>query len=548
MAEIGGYLNIIKDAGNGEDVRDAIINCMNEINKDSAFKVTNKTITEKLSDINKTYSAPAGQVWKQVTLNIQDDESGETINKGNQTSYDFEVNNYTAPGTYDAKTEHGENAVWGNIIVNVDHSGEWDGIVDNVTISTEDLDQTGTYSASTQGLTAFKSLTFSNVDPIKDGGGYYGGDGQGYFNITFDAAGGQWSDGSKQKKMSIKAGSMVDIDPKPTKAGFDFMGWLSNYGGNGLAKRSETVRANWGNSSILVGEIEDSWEVIANKGGAGYENGRYKSLRVDVEIPYSADLAVFPDIKSVYPDMPTEGTYRYYAEWLFMKVADAEGGAKSSWMTMLPAYMYNAPVPQHIWYNYDGDYSRIDPKYNKSDYGMSKSMIWLNTVFMDYVMPEVLKAHIVPIIKHYHATTEAGTDTYKTSSKRIWIPSVKELYIEGFDDDPLYSSAHPSEIDDIKDKLFNRSVDQAYLNANLQLTDGTQRRNLFELMTSNWIDGERNTTRDMGIGANTSDVVYCVTPHTYTIEEQNIDSSWIDGLVVSRGRMIRPHILGFNLA
>ena len=44
MAEISGHLKIIKDASNGEDVRDAIINCMNEINKDSAFKVTNKTI------------------------------------------------------------------------------------------------------------------------------------------------------------------------------------------------------------------------------------------------------------------------------------------------------------------------------------------------------------------------------------------------------------------------------------------------------------------------------------------------------------------------
>lgn len=547
MAEIGGYLNIIKDAGNGEDVRDAIINCMNEINKDSAFKVTNKTITEKLSDINKTYSAPAGQVWKQVTLNIQDDESGETINKGNQTSYDFEVNNYTAPGTYDAKTEHGENAIWGNIIVNVDHSGEWDGIVDNVIISTEDLDQTGTYSASTQGLTAFKSVTFSNVDPIKDGGGYYGGDGQGYFNITFDAAGGQWSDGSKQKNMSIKAGSMVDIDPKPTKAGFDFMGWLSNYGSNGLAKRSETVRANWGNSSILVGEIEDSWEVIANKGGAGYENGRYKSLRIDVEIPYSADIAIFPDITSVYPEMPTEGTYRYYAEWLFMKVADAEGGSKSSWMTMLPAYMYNAPVPQHIWYNYDAEYSRVDPKYNRSDYGMSKSMIWLNTVFMDYVMPDVLRQHIVPIIKHYHATTEAGTDTYKTSNKRIWIPSVKELYIEGFDDNLLYTSDNIN-MEEAKDKLFTRSVDQAYLNANLQLTDGTQRRNLFELMGGDWPAGDTNSTRDMGIGANTTDLVYGVTPHTFNIEGKSVTSSWIEGLAVSNCKMINPYIIGFSLA
>lgn len=547
MAEIGGYLNIIKDAGNGEDVRDAIINCMNEINKDSAFKVTNKTITEKLSNVNKTYSAPAGQVWKQVTLDIQDDESGETINKGNQTSYDFEVNNYTAPGTYDAKTEHGENAIWGNIIVNVDHSGEWDGIVDNVLISTEDLDQTGTYSASTQGLTAFKSITFSNVDPIKDGGGYYGGDGQGYFNITFDAAGGKWSDGDTKKQMSIKAGSMVDIDPKPTKAGFDFMGWLSNNGSNGLAKRSETVRANWGNSSILVDEIGDSWEVIANKGGVGYENGRYKSLRVDVEIPYSADIAIFPDITSVYPEMPTEGTYRYYAEWLFMKVADAEGGSKSSWMTMLPAYMYNAPVPQHIWYNYDAEYSRVDPKYNRSDYGMSKSMIWLNTVFMDYVMPDVLKQHIVPIIKHYHATTEAGTDTYKTSNKRIWIPSVKELYIEGFDDNLLYTSDNIN-MEEAKDKLFTRSVDQAYLNANLQLTDGTQRRNLFELMRGDWPAGDANSTRDMGIGANTTDLVYGVTPHTFNIEGESVTSSWIEGLTVSNCKIIRPYIIGFSLA
>lgn len=534
MAFIEGYLNLIKNAQSGEDVRDTIINCMDEINKDAAFTVTNKTITQKLSNINKTYSAPAGQCWKQVTLNIEDD-SGEAINTGNQTSYDFEVNNYTESRTYDAKEEHGENAIWGKIIVNVDHSGEWDGIEDNVVISTGDLDANSTFSASTRGLTAFKSVTFSDVDPVKAGGGYIGSDGDAYFNIKFDPNGGTWPDGSRAiKEKSIRMNDTIDIGEKPTLSGYTFMNW-SSQNGYTTARASETVKARWDNPSVTPGEISDSWATIMINKGDPYPIGSYKTMDIDVTIPYSADRGIFPDIDNYVTITGT--SYRYQMTVCFVKVGYGEDNTSSSWLGMFPVTGDNAPVPQHIS-GYDDGYGRDHPDFNKADYGSSKNIMWLNTVFLDYAMSSFKKS-IKAVKKSYRFLNNLDVAMNHTYTSKIWVPSVRELWITGYDDQLGYPETVQEDLDREIQELYNNAVGLTYFDSFYPLHDGETRKALMEKLRS---ISSYGSLRDMCI-ANRFETIPI--PHPMSSPLQN--TTVIDGRMVSASFQVSPALIGFCL-
>lgn len=533
--DIESYKKIIKNAADGDDVRDAIINCMNAINQDSAFDIGNKTIECKLSELNKTYSAGKGKAWKQVTINVTDD-SGEAIDTGNVTKYDLEINNYTENKVWNAEEEHGPNAQWGDVIVNVDHSGEWDGILDNYIISTGDLDETGTFSASLIGKTAFKSITFSNVDPIKDGGGYYDSSGQGYFNIKFDPKGGTWSDGTtKPKEKSIKSGDTLSTNEKVTKAGFTHMGWLSNYG-NSTAKRSETVYADWGNPSVVPGEISDSWEDILKRKGSHlyYPLGSYKSLDIDVDIPYSADRGLFPDIDHILPgQVPETGTYRYRATYIFVNMAYGEDST-SSWVCMNPVYGSNAPIPNHI-----ANYDALCPiqSYDPVDYANNVKMEWLNSVFLDYAFAE-FKDYITPVTKHYRYRNDLGVTLNKVSKRKIWLPSVKEFWIEGYDDQPGYPEQDPTQS---TEELYTKAIGLEYFKNFLGCTSGTERKTWLEKLTTDY-SGAAGSFRDRCYGLY-ADMVTLPIPQTI----EGVDTTVISGRATSQSLGVNPWIIGFCL-
>lgn len=543
MADINGYLQIISQSSGGEEVRDAIVNAMNEINQDSAFKVTNKTITSRISELNKTYSARSGEVWKQVTINVTDD-SDNPISTGNMQEYDLEVNNNTANRTYNAKQEHGENAIWGNVIVNVDHSGEWDDIEDNVKITMSDLDNSGTFSASKISKTAMKSITFTDIDPVKEKGGTVGPGGQVTYPITFDAKDGAWEDGRKTKTINITEGNLIDINPKPKKTGQMCIGW----DGDSTASRKTTVFAKYDSPQVLVGEISDSWDVILANGGAEYPIGSYKTLIVGdldgdgeggntIQIPYEADLRQFPDIGQL-----PSGTYPYYAEFCMVKVAEGEGGTTSSWLSMMPKLLYNAPVPSHI-FDYD-DRSGTLWLYDKS-----KQMEWLNSVFINWCLPSEFKAHIKPVVKHFRWTTQAGTNINKPISQRIWLPSVKELWISGFDDEAPWGGDLEEEIELDTKELFTNAIGEEYFNSWLALQDGNARMELLDLIGGTWPDiNGFGGTRDLGRGSNQSDFVLAPVKHTFTIEEQQVETSIFTGKVVSRLRAVSPIMIGFCIS
>lgn len=121
-ADIKAYLDLIRNANSGETVRDAIINCMRDINAESAIRATNLLITK---DDNVTYTAPKGFAFKNVTVNI--DGEGEGDPSKTYTYKEFAVTNETENGTYPTP-EEGENVAYNKVTVDI----EWDDITSGI--------------------------------------------------------------------------------------------------------------------------------------------------------------------------------------------------------------------------------------------------------------------------------------------------------------------------------------------------------------------------------------------------------------------------------
>ena len=434
---------------------------------------------------------------------------------------------------------YGQGAQFGDIIVNVDHSGEWDDIEENVRITINDLDQTGTYSADKIGKTAFKSVTFTDVDPVKEKGGYVGPSGQVMYPITFNAKDGAWDDGSTVKKIDIPEGNLISCEPRPKKVGQTCTGW----DGDKTANRATTVYAKYGTPAIAVGEIRESWDEILEKGGAGWPIGSYKTIFIGdintgnpLQIPYEADLRQFPDIGQL-----PSGTYPYYAEFTMIKVAEGEGGTTSSWVSACPKTLYNAPIPGHI-YDYD------EAKGVLTDYENSKVMEWLNSVFINWCLDSKFKAHIQPVQKYFKWTSPAGTNINKPIQQRIWLPSVKEMFIAGYDDIVPWGGEDQNTLDEEIAELVTNAIGEEYCNAWLQLADGVTRMQLWDIIHGTWSDlNGGGTMRDMGVGSVQTDMVPMLLKRTFTVEGQEILTSIIDGKTVSRHKRIAPTSIGFCL-
>ena len=445
MADINPYLDIIKNASSGDSVRDAIINCMNEINKDTAFTVTDKVISGKISEINNgsPYTAPSGQVWKHVTLNIQDD-SGEDYPKSNTKVIDFEVNDNTENGEYTA----GENEEYGTIIVNVSHDGEWEGIVDNVAISTLDLDSTSTYHASTQGYTAVKSVTFTNVNAAAARGGRIGSGGVAEYPVYFHKTTGEVI----QTQWVTEHGSAQYTGQEPPDSNPD--GQFSGWDPTPIGITSEThCKPKYSSGDISHDTITDDWATI-KANGCNYDLGSIKTLSVsstkfggrvltsgirqDKEGEVDYWRATAPDGKMSY-------------SLHMMLVAKGEGGSNGTWLStepFNPDSVYNASnnpyniidVSGQTHADYRAGILRATAKIENTsiyfctdDWGSSYLNQWLNSCFFS-TLPSSLQQGIVAVPKSYNGILDHNISSENTEiiektcvDNKIWIPSAKEM-------------------------------------------------------------------------------------------------------------------------
>lgn len=522
------YLEVIENAVGGEQVRDAIINCMQEINKDSAFKIQSKLISGKISDKGHgTYTAPSGVLWKNVTLDITTDDGSEV--PVTTQAYDFTVNMSTESRTYDAEEEHGKGARWGNIIVDLDFSSAYDNlnVIDNIVISTNDLDDTATWHAEASGYDSVRSVTFSNVDPIKERGGYIGEGGTTYYKITFKDPDTGNTYGVKDYVSGTQGYDWVDDNGRhPTKVGQSFTGWT----GNGMVDMSKTVYAQFGDGSIVIGELTPDWRDIAKNGGKGIQTGKYKSIRVDTEIEYALEANLFPNA-----GLPETGKYSYQLEAIMMKVSDGESGSNTSWLSMQPlTNQGNGLVPSHI--------SSIQPQQGQGvQYNESPSTTWLNYIFLNYIIPSEIRPYIKQVTKYFKMVSNLGTLTNQPIQQKIWVPSTKELWIAGYDETHWNYPGDPTESQRTSE-YYTNAQGPNYMNGLVQ--DGIARKNIFELLAP--VPSQSNLYWTLRDSARNSNNNIMKTLFLGTDSASN-DTTWLDSGIASAAHIVRPCLFGFCL-
>lgn len=334
MAEIDGYLDLIRNATDGETVRDAIINCMNFINQDGYIKRVPKEIVHEMGDDESwdhTVKAASGEAFSQVHLLITHG-SGSDVKR--EKAIQVLVNNETENQTITPK----DDEYISEVTVDLDFSKVMDDdIEDNIVITRGDLysddryPDGGTFAASQIGASAMKSITFKDV--AGTGGGVIGPGGVRYFKVTFyhadkvtvldtvtvqeDCDGAAALGDAKIKEMTSKI-------PK----GQSFQGWEPDvkHVKHDMKKVTPIINKDVINAGD---EISDTWEEIAACRGSKYSIGQWKLL--DMRFPDGVDTE-----RTIYPykDDPTTGVEikPHAANLKMVLVAKGYGGTTSTWV------------------------------------------------------------------------------------------------------------------------------------------------------------------------------------------------------------------------
>lgn len=347
MADISQYLNTIQTANNGESVRDAIIKCMKDINADSAIRATNLVIT---SSENVTHTAPKGYAYKNVTVNINEEESDPSKT---YTYEELSITNETENQTF--PPEDKPNTVYSKVIVNID----WDAIAgeDNIgdygTITRTETDpETGQqfWDASWDSWYAVKRVYIGSGISVPGSGIYEGtgenpGGANGPFTVQFKNEKGVIfakvsnvpMHGSVYKVDSTIDAKLKEVESLTTSKG-SFNGWQGGDITN--VTKSFTAEPTWSQGQAIGGM---SWNDIAKIKGASIAIG-------ETAIMHSPQVSL-SDITLVanVPDQPASASRQcaiihlpahvYPAGFLTLKpmcVAHGEGGSASTWLSTIP--------------------------------------------------------------------------------------------------------------------------------------------------------------------------------------------------------------------
>lgn len=444
-SEIQYYLDIIREASDGESVRDAIINCMNKINSDVAVEVYTRTITKEFTQngtFHEQYPAISGKAYKgvnlDITINVDGGGGGGGEDPGEEVSYihvDAPINNDTVNGSYTAEDFGGD--IIDNVVVEMDVIKPED-IKDNITIDISQLRE-NMFSALWEGYTAMQSITILNAGTNSGGGGGTTilPNGQTGYNYTFyskpsgiatesDIPTG-WSGVYQAGTCPPLPSNYETIIKQNTPAGESFTGWTPAYK-EGTAyyqtlKFYPVFTANhYGGDSI-----QDTWATIIQNQAKPYNLGDTKTLVLEGELTNVDD-----------PNIPSGDSYIYTLMIPMILVSKGEAGTSSTWISKYIDYdttpLVPAFVPQDTF-----DYLEYPSRF--TTYG-ANGFKWLNSVFINKLVKKVesgaLYNGIVSVSKNYVEGIKKQTGSpitvtgYVTAqhTSRIWIPSDKELYIE----------------------------------------------------------------------------------------------------------------------
>lgn len=386
MANIESKLTTIKSAAGGEDVREAIIGALRDINNDVPADMSNPK--------QKEYNMPSGsdltvpinppELISQIIVR-QPNSGGKSTNLVEATI--TENGTYPTPdkddggGSYDPNKE---NRYYSKVTVKVPQ------LANAVLDLEEEITQNGTYSApadwGVDGLRTFKV----NVNAAT---------GDGPFQVEFyDKPQTDPTATVIETQLVPNGGSAQNVKTLPTSDIGVFTGWnpSPNY-----VTRDMKCYPKFGQIIIDPTDITDGWPVICQKGGAGYPLGSHAPLAYGAT--FTAD-----EIKTINPGY-TGGDVALNILMEMYKVGEGESTSHSSWMS--------SAISVSDWSNWLGEFT-------SGFYWANNSRIrqFLNGIFFSH-MNDIFKNSIVPVTKY--SLNNDGVMAPTTDS--IWIPGTSEV-------------------------------------------------------------------------------------------------------------------------
>lgn len=381
MANIESKLTTIKSASGGEDVRDAIIGALRDINNDVPADMSNpEDYTGNMasgSDYSDSFNPP--KLIRSIYIQ-QPNTGGKSMNLVTATI----TENGTYPtadkddggGSYDPDEEI---RYYKKVEVKVPQ------LANAVMDLEEEITQNGTYSAPADwGVDGIRTFTV-NVNAAT---------GDGPFQVEFyDKPQTDPTAKAIYTELVPKGGSAEFKGTKPTSSIGPLTGWNPTPIN---VTRDMKCYPQFGQVIIDPTEIMDDWDVICAKGGQGYPLGSHKILA------FGATFSA-AEVKTWNPEY-TGSDLAFNTYMMMYKVGEGEGNSHSSWIST--GINYTAAA-----------LTNIDP-WVKDDSNVRKFM----QVFFNH-MADIFKNSIVPVTKY--SLNDAGLAV--PTQDAIWIPNSSEI-------------------------------------------------------------------------------------------------------------------------
>jgi hypothetical protein len=435
MADITGYLKTIRDGQSGETVRDAIINCMRDINEDGQVKKASLVITKP---DNVTYKPGKGKAFSSVTVNITGGESNpnKTIHYETLT-----VTELTENGTY--PTEEQPDTYYDKVEVAID----WDKVShpsnlgEEAEMTTYETDENGNkyWDAQLAGFDYVKRIWIPNSIASGLPGGDYpgGGGGAGPFKVNFYDRLKSTGSAKLLTTVTVDKGGNAEIlytKEYPRVYG-TFMMWDPPV--KYVTKSIDTYAKYYTPSGNSPSDLGKTWDEILAMNGEELL-GKYNRLEVvaddessRVRLPGMLKLMSktysSPSEPQEYDELDVDVPTAKFT--LRMQcVGVGENGSRTTWLSM-------QPLPAD-WILDTGE-SIHDNICHKTYYGTDDwASCWLHQIFEKSLLagfPEAVRKNIVTVPKatwgaaQYPPISGANEFAQKSIGSSIWLPSIREV-------------------------------------------------------------------------------------------------------------------------
>lgn len=380
MANIESQLTTIRSAAGGEDVREAIIGALRDINNDVPADMSNPVQIKEDMPLNSDLTIPLNPPKLVSQIYIKQAGSGGKTTRLVEATITENGEYPTSDkddggGSYDPNKE---NRYYSKVSVKVPQ------LANAIEMETVEITQNGLYNATEWGVDGLRSINV-NVS---------GATGDGPFQVEFyDKEQTDPTAKAIYTELVPKGGNAEFKGTKPTSSIGPLTGWNPSPIN---VTRDMKCYPQFGQVIIDPTEIMDKWDVICANKGQGYPLGSHKILA------YGATFSA-AEVKTWNPDY-TGGDLAFNTYMMMYKVGEGEGNSHSSWISTGVRYT-------------DASLVNIDP-WVKDDSNVRKFM----QVFFNH-MADIFKNSIIPVTKY--SLSDAGVAV--PTQDAIWIPNSSEI-------------------------------------------------------------------------------------------------------------------------